>query len=216
MDAVVVEQAPVDPGAIDLGADDDLPVEVLCVPARDVDFRTAVHEVVRGTDPSGPSWPNMVQEMLRPRFPRVTVVPADALGSLRKRKRWYVLRNGERGPVTSRKILVVDDDPSLRSILSEALEDPRFDVRAAADGPSALELIELWPPDLILVDLGLPLMSGEEFAEQYRAMVPHPAPLVVVSGARDATERATRMGARSVVVKPFDLDFLVTLVDRYA
>ena len=216
MDAVFVDRSAVDPGAIESSADDDLPFDVLCVPARDVDFRTAVHEAVRGTDLKGPWWPVMVQDLLRPAFPRALVVPADALGSLRKRERWYVLRHGDRGPVTSRKILIVDDDPSLRSVMSQALQDPRFDVRAAADGPSALELIELWPPDLILVDLGLPLMSGEEFAKRYRAMVQHPAPLIVVSGARDATERATRMGARSVVAKPFDLDLLVTLADRYA
>lgn len=216
MDAVVMEQASVDPGAIEFGAGGDLPFEVLCVPARDVDFRTAVHEVVRGTDGNGPGWPAMVQEMLRPRFPRVTVVEAEALGSLRKRKRWYVLRNGDHGAIAARRILIVDDDPSIRTVLSEAFEDARFDVRAVADGETALELIELWPPDLILVDLGMPFMTGEEFAERYRAMISPQAPLVVVSGARDATERAARMGARSVVDKPFDLDLLVTLVDRYA
>lgn len=190
--------------------------QILAVPASDPEFRAAVHDVTAGIDPGGPGWTAIVADRLRTRYPGVTIVEADPLGAITKMHRWYVLQNGARRSTTARRILIVDDDPVLRSILSEVFDVARFEVRTAESGASALELIDLWPPDLILMDLGMPLMSGEEFAERYRAMVPNPAPLVVVSGARDATERATRMGARSVVDKPFDLDFLVTLVDRYA
>ena len=86
----------------------------------------------------------------------------------------------------------------------------------ADNGEAALELIQLWPPDLILVDLEMPFMTGEEFAERYRATASPQAPLVVISGAREAMARGAEMGARSVIGKPFDLDLLVNLVDRYA
>lgn len=191
--------------------------QILAVPASDLKFRAAVKDVTGDIDPGGPDWAAIVSDRLRPLYPRVTIVEADPLGAVSKMQRWYILRNGGQRSTTTRRILIVDDDPSFRAILPDFFDVDRFEVRTAENGDAALELIELWPPDLILLDLAMPVMTGEEFAERYRATAStHPAPLVVVSGAPDATERATRMGARSVVDKPFDLDFLVTLVDRYA
>lgn len=190
--------------------------QILAVPASDLDFRAAVNDVTEGIDLDGPGWPTIVADRLRSRYPRVAIVAADPLGAISKLQRWYVLRNGDRGSVTVRRILVIDDDPSTRSVLADVFDEARFDVRMAASGEEALELIESWPPDLILVDLGMPFMTGEEFAERYRATVSPQAPMIVISGAREAMVRGAEMGARSVLDKPFDLDVLVTLVDRYA
>ena len=118
----------------------------------------------------------------------------------------------EKGP----PVLVVDDDPDLLLMLTTALELDGRHVIAAANGRDALAVIAAWPPDVILLDLAMQGMGGEEFAEQYRAVQPPRAPIVVVSVAHDAPSRALRMEARSVVPKPFDLDLLARLVDRYA
>lgn len=190
--------------------------QILAVPASDPEFRAAINEVMDGIDPNGPGWAAILADRLRPRYPRVTIVEADSLGAVSRMQRWYVLRNGDRGSPTTRRILVVDDDPALRSILSDVFDVTRFEVKMADNGEAALELIQLWPPDLILVDLEMPFMTGEEFAERYRATASPQAPLVVISGAREAMARGAEMGARSVIGKPFDLDLLVNLVDRYA
>ncbi|MEO6207733.1 MAG: response regulator [Candidatus Limnocylindrales bacterium] len=191
--------------------------QILAVPTSDLEFRAAVIGLTEGIDPDGPAWTVIVADKLRSRYPQVAIVEADPLGAVSELQRWYVLRNGDRGSLTVRRILVIDDDPSARDILADVFDAARFVVQTAASGQEALDLIELWPPDLILVDLRMPFMTGDEFAALYRASAsPQPAPLVVVSGARDAIARAAEMGARSVVVKPFDLDLLVTLVERYA
>ena len=190
--------------------------QILAVPASDLEFRAAVNDVTDGMDQGGPGWAANVADRLRPRYPRVTIVEADSLGAISKMQRWYVLRNGNRRSTSTRRILVIDDDPALRSIMSDVFDVARFDVKVVENGEEALELIELWPPDLILVDLEMPFMTGEEFAERYRATTSPQAPLVVISGAREAMARGAEMGARSVVDKPFELDLLVNLVDRYA
>ena len=190
--------------------------QILAVPASDPEFRAAINEVMDGIDPGGPGWAAILADGLRPRYPRVTIVEADPLGAISRMQRWYVLRNGDRGSPTTRRILVVDDDPALRSILSDVFDVTRFEVKMADNGEAALELIQLWPPDLILVDLEMPFMTGEEFAQRYRATASPQAPLVVISGAREARARGAEMGARSVIGKPFDLDLLINLVDRYA
>ncbi len=155
-------------------------------------------------------------ELLRGEYPHVTVVDRDPLGGFGKDIAWYVLRDGTEKVRGRRSILVVDDDPALREVINEALEEDRFVVRVAPDGAAALELLDSWRPDLILLDLQMPTMTGEDFARAYLAKAPPHAPLVVVTGAQDAEVRLAGLEIRSIVPKPFDLDELIRLVDRYA
>ncbi len=66
-------------------------------------------------------------------------------------------------------ILVVDDDPDLRETIQWCLEDEGLTVETAADGPQAIERATQSRPALILLDMGLPILSGEEAADQIRA-----------------------------------------------
>jgi two-component system chemotaxis response regulator CheY len=114
------------------------------------------------------------------------------------------------------RILVVDDDESIGEFVSMALADEGYDVVTALNGATALELIERERPDVILLDMRMPIMDGWEFARRYREMTGPHAPIIVVTAARDASDRAAQIEADGVLAKPFNLDDLLGLVDRYA
>lgn len=193
--------------------------DVLCLPYADSDFALAVRTALEGADASAADWRSAVEIALRLDYPHAALVPRHPLADLGGAEAWYAFRDGRlthREPDAPRRVLVVEDDPDLAQLIAEALVDSDLAVRSAPDGVAALSLLPTWPPSLILLDLSMPLMSGEEFAEQYRALPGPHAPLVVVSGASDAAERAARIAARSVVAKPFDIDALRLLVERYA
>ena len=102
------------------------------------------------------------------------------------------------------RVLVVDDEPSVRGLLVAILEDDGYQVRAAADGPTALEAAETFRPDLALIDSGLPGINGAEVARRLRQA--GDLPIIFVTGADTADEihSAFRMGADDYIVKPFD------------
>ena len=112
------------------------------------------------------------------------------------------------------KILVVEDDPDLASLEAELFEEHGHRVEVAANGREALAAVERAAPDLILLDMKMPIMSGREFVEEYRRAQPSPAPIVVVSAADDAQVRAAEVGASGWIAKPFDPDVLVEKVMR--
>lgn len=116
-----------------------------------------------------------------------------------------------------RRVLVVDDDEMIRSVLSEALTDEGYDTRTATNGLDALDLVDGWLPDVILLDLMMPQMDGWTFRQHQRE---HPAlkdiPVVVLSARRDLSDQARMLEPAEIVAKPFDLDALLTLVERLA
>lgn len=115
-----------------------------------------------------------------------------------------------------RQILVVDDDPSIREFLELALVDEGYRVSCAANGEVALDLARQTPPDLILLDMRMPVMDGWEFARRYRESPPPWAPILVITAAVDAARRAAEIDADGYLAKPFDLAELLRTVDRLA
>jgi len=107
------------------------------------------------------------------------------------------------------KILVVEDDPDLAALEAELLEEHGHRVEVANNGREALAAVERAAPDLILLDMKMPVMSGREFVDEYRRAQPSPAPIVVVTAADDAQARAAEVGASGWIAKPFDPDALV-------
>ena len=104
------------------------------------------------------------------------------------------------------RILVAEDEPSLRALIRLTLDTGRFEIAEAADGPSALEAARRDPPDLVFLDWEMPGMSGIEVA---RALRDDPATaavrIVMVTarrGARDALA-ACDAGVDDFIVKPF-------------
>src|SRR5687767_13216859 len=115
------------------------------------------------------------------------------------------------------RVLVVDDAPDVLELVRDVLQAAGYAVDAAASVGGALDF--LWreweaQPDVILLDLSLPALDGQTFAELYALLPVRHAPLVLVTAAdaRVASDRAARLGARDVLLKPFDSEALLTAV----
>ena len=111
-------------------------------------------------------------------------------------------------------VLVIEDEPDLRKVVCLVLEDEGFVVEAASDGLQGLEMAARLQPAVIVLDMGLPRLSGEEVAAELRTMFTEPPAIVVMSAAGTVAERAQRIGAVGYVAKPFDLDDLAAAVHR--
>jgi two-component system chemotaxis response regulator CheY len=117
------------------------------------------------------------------------------------------------------QILVVDDDDAIRGLVSEVLRDDGYDVREATNGVEALDQLCQERPDLIVLDLMMPLMDGWAFVEEcHRKPCCGDVPIVVTSASHDlprTAERLSRFGVRTCLAKPFDVDGLLALVERF-
>jgi two-component system, OmpR family, KDP operon response regulator KdpE len=110
------------------------------------------------------------------------------------------------------RILVIDDEPQIRRALTINLRARHYDVITAEDGKSALVAASYQPPDLILLDLGLPDMDGMQVIDGLRGWTT--APIIVLSGRADATDKidALDAGADDYVTKPFSIGELLARV----
>jgi CheY-like chemotaxis protein len=111
------------------------------------------------------------------------------------------------------RVLVVDDEPDIRATVLAMLETEGYDVDEAANGADALHAIEARPPDLILLDMRMPVLDGWAFASELRRRG-HGTPIVVMTAARDAARWAGEIAAAAFVAKPFGLDDLITAVEQ--
>jgi CheY-like chemotaxis protein len=113
-------------------------------------------------------------------------------------------------------VLVVDDDPDCRIMLATLLECAGFPVATAADGRAALAECRRQPPCLILLDLMMPVMTGEAFrTEQLRDPLLAKIPVMIVSARHDAAETARQLAAIGHNVKPIDADHLLDVVSEH-
>ena len=115
------------------------------------------------------------------------------------------------------RILVVDDDESISEFVGWVLSDEGHEVTVAPNGAAALRLLEELRPDVILLDMRMPVMDGWEFARAYHereARRPH-VPLVVLTAAQDAARSAREIGADGYLGKPFDVADLLATVKRF-
>ncbi len=112
-------------------------------------------------------------------------------------------------------VLVAEDDDDLRDVITVILEEHGYTVATAHHGLEALDEVRRRMPDLILLDMKMPCMSGWEFAERYRAAYPAPhqrAPLVIVSAAEHVSARAEEVSAAGYLAKPFTREELLSEV----
>ena len=110
------------------------------------------------------------------------------------------------------RVLVVDDEPDIRATVTAMLEIEGYAVEEAMNGAAALEVIEADPPDIILLDMRMPILDGWGFAEQMR-LRGHAIPIVVMTAARDAARWATEIAATAFIAKPFGYDDLIEAVE---
>jgi CheY-like chemotaxis protein len=120
-------------------------------------------------------------------------------------------------PLSGRRILVVDDQPSIRGILETALSEAGADVWCVGDGPTAIRLLESASPELILLDLAMPGMNGWQVLEALSGK-PRTAgiPVVLETSAEDfpSFQRARKHGVAAFVNKPFRLAEVVETCRR--
>lgn len=113
------------------------------------------------------------------------------------------------------RILVVDDEPSIRTVLKAHLARDGHDVAAAADGAEAVGALTQAPFDLVISDLRMPGMSGLELLSWCTREQPGlPVILITAHGTVDAAVEALKLGAQDFITKPFDLDELKQAVDK--
>ncbi|GDX82321.1 acetoacetate metabolism regulatory protein AtoC [Deltaproteobacteria bacterium] len=113
------------------------------------------------------------------------------------------------------RILVVDDEPSIRTVLRAHLARDGHDVAAAADGAEAVGALTQAPFDLVISDLRMPGMSGLELLSWCTREQPGlPVILITAHGTVDAAVEALKLGAQDFITKPFDLDKLKQAVDK--
>ena len=110
------------------------------------------------------------------------------------------------------RVLVVDDDRAIRDLVTVALLDEGYHVVAAVNGLEALDRLQGFQPDVILLDIQMPEMDGPTFAERYRRTPGPHAPIVVFSAAEGLAHWAERLGAVAAVDKLFDLASLPGLL----
>ncbi|HEX5747277.1 MAG TPA: response regulator [Archangium sp.] len=110
-------------------------------------------------------------------------------------------------------ILVVDDDPDMQDVMALTLEAGDYRVCRASNGQEALERVEECTPDLILLDMRMPVMDGWAFAAELRRRYGHRIPIVVCTAAEDAQRRAREVGAMGCLSKPFELEEMLHLVE---
>lgn len=117
----------------------------------------------------------------------------------------------------SPRVLIVEDDDATRQLIESVLTDEGYTTLATRHGAEALRFIHQWEPDLILLDLWMPVMDGEVFLYAYRQAMNGMAPVIALT----ASDEAARFAARAypfinaLIVKPFDLDELLHKVERH-
>jgi two-component system, chemotaxis family, chemotaxis protein CheY len=117
--------------------------------------------------------------------------------------------------VAGKRVLIVDDDPDIRELLFTALEDEGFEVVPAANGQEGLAIIRTFHPDVIVLDLMMPVMDGWQFATELRAR-DEDIPIVLLSAARDLKTHAKTLSAAEIIEKPFDLSELLPKIAKVA
>jgi two-component system, OmpR family, KDP operon response regulator KdpE len=104
---------------------------------------------------------------------------------------------------SKKRILVVDDEQHITMVMRSGLTKHGYDVRVAAEGEAALELFELWTPDLVITDLSMPNMDGLEVCRRLRAISTVPIIVLSVKGDETVKIEALDAGADDYVTKPF-------------
>jgi len=111
------------------------------------------------------------------------------------------------------RILIVEDDGSVSDFLSMALTDDGYKVEIANNGWIGLTLVDTFKPDLILLDIHMPVLDGWDFIAVYRDSQQR-VPIIGISAVRDAEGLAASLGLSDFIAKPFSLDELFDCITR--
>jgi CheY-like chemotaxis protein len=112
------------------------------------------------------------------------------------------------------KVLIVDDEPEVRATLEELLRARGYETRGAGDGLSGVRAVLDWRPDVVLLDIGMPGLSGVGALPVIAALAPS-TKVIMVSGSTnvEVSKRALAYGAFDYVTKPVDVGYLARAID---
>ncbi len=112
-------------------------------------------------------------------------------------------------PMEKKRILVVDDEKNIRTLFRDELEEAGYEVATADSGTDALQKLDIFLPDLVVLDIRMPDMTGIEVLEQLRKKYPD-LPVIMCTAVRGLKDDFVIWDARvsDYVTKPVDLDVL--------
>lgn len=112
---------------------------------------------------------------------------------------------------------MIEDEEDILHSIKEFLQSEGYNVLIATNGLEALNLLnKLSMPNLIILDMKMPIMNGWIFAKEFHEKFTKRAPIVVLTAAGDAEQRAKDIQAVGFIAKPFDLEDLLLVVKQYA
>lgn len=111
-------------------------------------------------------------------------------------------------------LLIADDDPAICRLLQRALSREGYTVETAGNGREALDRIRRSCPDLLLLDLMMPVMDGWELYRRLRADGYQELPIVVITAGERLSRATMELPDAELVPKPFDLDYLLEVIQR--
>ena len=115
------------------------------------------------------------------------------------------------------KILIIDDEAPIREVLSESLRDDGYEVLVAPDGPSGLQCLKDFKPDVCFLDIWMPKMDGIELVRRLRALPKFkstPILLLTTESDPEKKKQGKEAGATGWITKPFQPDQLVAAVAK--
>jgi len=112
------------------------------------------------------------------------------------------------------RVLVVDDDPAILEICSDLLQTEGYAVSVATNGQQAVEQVHHEPPNVVLMDIMMPIMDGIEACRRLKAdQTTADIPVVLMSARTNLTRQSQDLvHADALVAKPFDIDFLLSTI----
>lgn len=115
----------------------------------------------------------------------------------------------------SRRILVIDDEEDSRDLVAHILRDGQYDVQVAADGQEAITMLAAGRPDLVVLDLMMPVVDGWQVLESIRKEAdPPPVLVLTAAGGYETFVRGVREGAVAYILKPFGFHELLSTCER--
>ena len=116
---------------------------------------------------------------------------------------------------TTARVLIIDDDEHMLALLGEVLGTEGYEVMGALDGAEAIGALRRSRPDLILLDLMMPVLDGFSFLDLYRQLPGPHVPVIVITAAARAQREEVQEKADEVILKPFSVDHVLQIVNRY-
>lgn len=118
--------------------------------------------------------------------------------------------------MSTKKILICDDDLGILEMLELLLEETGYQIIAEPNSLNVRSILERESPNLVVLDLWMPVLSGDQVLKMIREnAVTKDVPVIVISASTDGKEIANKAGATAFLAKPFDVDELINMVEKY-